>query len=152
MKRKVLNRQCAFLLFIGLPILSYAQNTVIKGKVINNNGDPLSFVNVSLLNTRDSSFIQGTTSKTDGTFELISKSKEGIVKISSIGYKNFFRTFRNSETWTIELQEDSLKLNEVVITSQSLRSFGNKDQIFLSENDRKIGTNALETISCLPQL
>lgn len=49
--------------FIGLPILSYAQNTVIKGKVINNNGDPLSFVNVSLLNTRDSSFIQGTTSK-----------------------------------------------------------------------------------------
>lgn len=151
MKRKVLNRLCAFLLFIGLPILSYAQNTVIKGKVINNNGDPLSFVNVSLLNTRDSSFIQGTTSKTDGTFELISKSKEGIVKISSIGYKNFFRTFRNSETWTIELQEDSLKLNEVVITSQSLRSFGNKDQIFLSENDRKIGTNALETISCLPQ-
>lgn len=101
MKRKVLNRLCAFLLFIGLPILSYAQNTVIKGKVINNNGDPLSFVNVSLLNTRDSSFIQGTTSKTDGTFELISKSKEGIVKISSIGYKNFFRTFRNSETWTI---------------------------------------------------
>lgn len=152
MKQKQLNRVCAFLLFIGfIPILSYAQNTVIKGKVINNNGDPLSFANVSLLNIQDSSFIQGTTCKNDGTFELISKNKQGIVKVSSIGYKNFFRTFRNSETWTIQLQEDSLKLNEVVITSQSLRSFGNKDQIFLSENDRKKGTNALETISCLPQ-
>jgi hypothetical protein len=152
MKQKQLNRVCAFLLFIGfIPILSYAQNTVIKGKVINNNGDPLSFANVSLLNVQDSSFIQGTTCKNDGTFELISKNKQGIVKVSSIGYKNFFKTFRNSETWTIKLQEDSLKLNEVVITSQSLRSFGNKDQIFLSENDRKKGTNALETISCLPQ-
>lgn len=152
MKRMMLNRICAFLLFIGLiPTLIYAQNTVIKGIVIDKNKAPLPYANVSLLNAQDSSFIQGTTSKGDGTFELISKYKEGIVKISLIGYKNYFRTFHDTETWTVKLQEDSLELNEVVITSQSLRSFGNKDQIFLSGNDKKIGTNALETISHLPQ-
>ncbi len=151
MKQKVINRVYGTLFIVLIHTLCYAQNTIIKGKIINKNDVPLSFVNVSLLNVQDSFFVQGTTSKTDGSFEIITKHKEGILKVSSMGYKSFFRTFHGSNTWTIKLQEDSVKLNEVVITSQFIRSSGNKQQLFLSENDKKTGTNALEIISHLPQ-
>lgn len=84
MKQKITNRIYIFLLFIiFIPTSSYSQNTIIKGQVTNNNGAPLPFVSVALLNVQDSSLIQGTISNTDGTFALISKYNEGIVRFSN---------------------------------------------------------------------
>jgi hypothetical protein len=64
----------AFLIF---PIISQAQTSRVLGKVLQEGGEqPLEFANVSLLSAKDSSFVTGTFSDTDGTFELEARPGE----------------------------------------------------------------------------
>ena len=51
----------------------------------------------------------------------------------------------------IILNDDAMLLDEVVVTPQILNTFGNKNQLTLSESSKKVGNNALDAIGSLPQ-
>lgn len=91
-----------------------AQN--VKGKIVDGTGKPLSFANVVLLNRQDSSFVKGTVSGDDGGFLIETSCVNGIIKVSSVGYKTTFKDY-NSEDVTVVLAEDSKMLGEVVVKS-----------------------------------
>lgn len=57
-----------------------------KGKVLDENGEPLPYVNVALLAQKDSTVLGGTTTAEDGTF-TIATDENGILMVAMIGYR-----------------------------------------------------------------
>ena len=108
----------SILLFLSFELLSICQVMAqnVKGKIVDGTGKPLSFANVVLLNRQDSSFVKGTISGNDGGFLIETSCVNGIIKVSSVGYKTTFKDY-NSEDVTVVLAEDSKMLGEVVVKS-----------------------------------
>ena len=55
----------------------------IKGKIVDEKGEPLAFANVVLLNRQDSAFVKGVVSGEDGHFAINSACNNGIIKVTS---------------------------------------------------------------------
>ena len=92
---------------------------IIKGKVVEESSSlPLEFANVILLQKSDSSFIEGTTTDSQGNFALNAKQINNLLKISFLGYKTKLLNIENENIGTITLALDSANiLNEVTITA-----------------------------------
>ena len=59
----------------------------IRGKILTEEKQPIEFANIALL-SEDSTFIQGTCSRSDGSFELLPPAPGNyLLQVSSIGYK-----------------------------------------------------------------
>ena len=93
-----------------------AQNN-ITGKIVDEKGAPLAYVNVVLLNRQDSAFVKGAVSNEDGSFVINSSCNGGIIKVTSIGYKTVFRDCQGENVGIIQLSEDAKMLGEVVVKS-----------------------------------
>ena len=62
----------------------------VGGKIVDENGQPMSFVSVVLLSLPDSTFIQGSVSDDNGDFKLVTPENLGVLKVSSIGYQTLY--------------------------------------------------------------
>ena len=92
-----------------------AQNII--GKVMNTKGEPLAFANVVLLNRTDSAFVKGAVSGEDGSFVIDSSCNDGIIKVTSVGYKTICKDCEGENVGIIKMEEDSKMLGEVVVKS-----------------------------------
>lgn len=89
----------------------------IKGKIVNEKGDPLAFANVVLLNRQDSAFVKGVVSGEDGHFAIDSACNNGIIKVTSVGYKTAWKDCTGENAGVIKMVADSKVLGEVVVKS-----------------------------------
>lgn len=97
-------------------IASFAQT--ITGRVIDELSQPMAFANVMLLNGADSSFIKGAITKDDGTFVIDADCKNGLLKLSSVGYQTIFIAAKQGNVGDIKMQPVSQTLGEVVIKGE----------------------------------
>ena len=124
----------------------------ISGKVVDKDASPIVGVNCILCNLPDSTQITGTTTNLEGLFELrVMEDREYLIQFSFIGYEKVSKICRPGNLCEIVLNEDSMLLDEVVVTPQILNTFGNKDEIMLSQSAKKVGNNALDAIGSMPQ-
>ena len=97
-------------------ILSISANAqTFKGKTINTFGEPLPYANVCLLNCADSSFIQGAVTNDKGEFVINSERKEGILKVSLIGYQTVCKKSTDGDVGSIRMVEGTTMLGEVTV-------------------------------------
>ena len=89
----------------------------IKGKIVNEKGEPLAFANVVLLNRQDSAFVKGVVSGEDGHFAINSACNNGIIKVTSVGYKTAWKDCTGENAGVIKMVADSKVLGEVVVKS-----------------------------------
>lgn len=87
----------------------------VKGKVINEQGEPLIGVNVRV---KGSSI--GTITDINGLFKL-SLPQNGSIIFSYIGYQELEQSISSRDEWQVVLKEDAQTLNEVVVTTQKRR-------------------------------
>ena len=112
-------------------------------------------VSVILKNPKDTAkIVFSTISGMDGGF-LLKGVKNGsyTLEMSCIGYKKHSCPLAVSDSMdlgTVRMQEDLVALKEVVVNADMLKSFGNRDEIFIGKEQLKIGTNALDVIGSLP--
>ena len=100
-----------FLFSLILPFSVFAQNTVIKGKVIDQEGSPLQSVSVNVKGSTS-----GTTTNVEGTFSLSINRKGRIVLIfSSVGFTDKEFVLGNSNEVNIQLEKSDQSLNAVVV-------------------------------------
>ena len=64
----------------------------LKGRLIDNQNQPVAYANVSLLSPADSSLIGGGVSNENGDFVIPTEAYRVIVKCTFIGYKTLLRT------------------------------------------------------------
>lgn len=89
----------------------------VNGKVVDENGDPMPYVNVVMLSMPDSTYVQGGITDEQGVFNLSSLQNGGLVKISYIGYQTLFFNSSTGDLGTITLLPEATLLGEVVVVS-----------------------------------
>jgi len=113
------------LLFLLITRFSLAQ-TIIKGKIQENNGTPVSYATVLLLNGADSLMVKGAVTSESGDFTLpVGKPGKYMVKASSVGYDDFLSSTllisqgqSEVDMGAISLSEAATELGEVVIEAE----------------------------------
>lgn len=109
------------LLFTSFVSLAQTKNGII-GKVFEENNQPIEAATVTLLNPKDSTYIDYTITNTTGYFNL-DKAKEGnyILQISSMGFESFFKNINFNtdllDLKTIVLKEESFALDGITLTA-----------------------------------
>ncbi len=97
-------------------LTSFAKNSQDwKGKVLDENGEPLPYVNVALLAASDSTVLGGTTTDLDGTFTIATDRKDGIIMAAMIGYRTQY--LKPSDGLTIQLEPETEFLQSAVATA-----------------------------------
>ncbi len=97
--------------------LTVSQVTIIKGKIIDEDNQPVSYANIGIVDTQI-----GTASNEQGLFELLISSapEDGILSVSAISYKNFeikLSEITNPLSITITLEHHYIQMDEVVVTA-----------------------------------
>jgi len=106
-------RFSAVLMLGAITTSAFAQETTIKGKITDAaTGDPIPFVNVVFKGTSI-----GTTTDFDGNYKLTTVTPTDSLMASYIGYKSRTKPVvkRTSQTINFQLEEDVMRLREVVI-------------------------------------
>ena len=101
-----------------MSLTAVAKKQDVGGKVIDENGQPLPFVNVVLLSLPDSAFIQGAVTDDNGVFNIVTTQSEGLLKLSSIGYETLYHPYKAADGLTIQMRKDTQMLGEVVVKGQ----------------------------------
>lgn len=107
--------------------------------------ETLPYVNVAILEIADSSLVKGATTDMDGVFTVTGiPAGKYLMRISSIGYQNYFNTFEvsnNTALGTILLKPGSTSLNAVTITaSRPLYAMDGEKMIYNVSEDPSIQT------------
>ena len=87
----------------------------VSGKVFDENKKPIPYANVIILSAKDSTFIVGTTTADDGSFNFKEVTLGNILKASFVGYEPFTTVLSNQGNLTIVLKEDAKMMKEVVV-------------------------------------
>jgi len=86
------------------------------GRVIDEKGEPMPYVNVVLLSLPDSAFVQGAMTDEQGMFKIVTDINQGLFKVTSVGYQTLY--INAGEGLTIQMKEDAKLLSEVVVKGQ----------------------------------
>ena len=95
--------------------VTFAQTKTVSGKVVDEEGRGLPFVNVVLLSLPDSSIVTGTMTDEQGLFEMTTDLNRGVVQLSSLGYKTVHLPVGEVDGQVVHLAEDNAVLAEVVV-------------------------------------
>lgn len=120
----MLKMACVLSLLIVQGLAAAAQS-VVRGKVTDNNNKAVAGANVVLLSARDSAMVKGTITASDGSYSL-EKINPGTYRItgSFIGHKQFYSAefslsaSEGSKDVPVRLEELGVNLNEVVISAK----------------------------------
>ena len=94
---------------ILLSFAVYAQENTVTGKVYDVSGEPIIGASVVIQGTT-----QGTITDMDGAFQLKVQPSQTLV-VSFLGYKDVILPIGNKNNFKVTLEEDSKKLDEVVV-------------------------------------
>ena len=147
MKRLIL-----FSMICLVAIASTAQG--ISGRVIDEQAQPMPFVNVVLVNRADSAFVAGAVTKDDGTFSIATERNDGLLKVSSVGYIIRYIDARQGNVGNIQMQPDTQTLGEVVVKGerpQYKMTTGGMTVDIQNSLLKDVGT-ADDVLSMLPQI
>ena len=86
------------------------------GRVIDEKGEPMPFVNVVLLSLPDSAFVQGGMTDEQGVFKIVTDVNDGLFKVTCVGYETLY--IKAGQDLTIQMKEDTQLLKEVVVKGQ----------------------------------
>lgn len=115
------------------------------GRVLDDNGEPMEFVNIALLNAKDSSYVNGGVSNRSGDFVIPTKEKHVIVRFSYVGYKTLYKLVSVGSMGSIRLFRDAYTLSKVVVKAYK--------PLFQRKEDRIVfNVSELENIEALDVL
>ena len=114
--KKVSLRFAALMAAMMMTMTSFAKTQDWSGRVIDEKGEPMPYVNVVLLSLPDSAFVQGAMTDEQGVFKIVTNVTNGLFKVTSVGYQTLY--FNAGEGLTIQMKEDAQLLSEVVVKGQ----------------------------------
>lgn len=130
------------------------EDVVVNGIVVDKkSGEPLVGAAVAIWN--DGKMIIGTSTDIEGRFRITSPFKDFEVQVSFVGYSllKFQSSQRNLQNMTIELDEDTHTLNDVVVTgfvTKNKQTFtGSVTQMSGVELKQVSGTNLISALAAL---
>ncbi|MBQ6751568.1 MAG: TonB-dependent receptor [Bacteroidaceae bacterium] len=109
-------RFAALMAAMMMTMTMFAKKQDWGGRVIDEKGEPMPYVNVVLLSLPDSAFVQGGMTDMDGVFKIVTDVNEGLFKVTSVGYQTLY--INAGQSLTIQMKEDTQLLSEIVVKGQ----------------------------------
>ena len=100
------------LLLAVLPLNASAQS--LKGKVVDENNEPLAYANV-MLQKADSTYLSGTMTDTLGMFILTPDPAASMLHVSFIGYETYLAPVKGTDFGTIKMSPDTEMLGKAIV-------------------------------------
>lgn len=100
------------LLLAVLPLNASAQS--LKGKVVDENNEPLAYANV-MLQKADSTYLSGTMTDTLGMFILTPDPAASMLHVSFIGYETYLAPVKGMDFGTIKMSPDTEMLGKAIV-------------------------------------
>lgn len=134
------NQKLLFLVVMILISTSIFAQIKVSGTVLDEGGTPLPGASIIELGAQN-----GTTTDFDGNFKFTTRSNNGKIEISYLGYKKLVMAFSSAKSVfkNIKLQPDNNVLNEVVVTALGIK----KEQKKIGYATQKINTEVMENTS-----
>ena len=94
----------------------------LTGTIIDEQGQPVVYANVAILNPADSTLLSGGVSNESGYFAIPYEQEKVLARISYVGYKTVYRLCRQPEMGTIRLQLDNIRLKTVKVSGNAIQN------------------------------
>jgi len=108
-KKKTAKLLCLTIAMQIFAIMSFAQNLSVKGRVLDDKGDPISGASIVVKGAK-----QGSTSDATGSFS-VSVAKGGVLEVSSLNYQKQEIKVTSANQITVNLVSSEKLLGEVVV-------------------------------------
>ena len=90
----------------------------LTGITIDEQGKPVAYANIAILNPADSTLLSGGVSNESGYFAVPYEQEQILARISYVGYKTVYRLCNKSEVGTIRMLPDNYTLKGVVVQGE----------------------------------
>ena len=90
----------------------------LKGTIIDEQGQPVAYANIAILNPSDSTLLCGGVSNESGYFAIPLEQERVLARISYVGYKTIYKLCNNENIGRIRLHPDNYTINGVVIQGE----------------------------------
>ncbi|MDY4952406.1 MAG: carboxypeptidase-like regulatory domain-containing protein, partial [Prevotella sp.] len=124
----------------------------LTGRVVDENGQPMEFVNVAVLNPRDSSFINGGVTTAAGDFVIPCKATDVLVSLTSVGYRRLVRHITTAHAGVLTMRPDAYSLKTVTVKGRRKVEHEDRNVYTFSDEEVKASREAQQLIATLPGL
>ena len=93
-------------------------NRHLTGTIIDEQGQPVAYANIAILNPADSTLLSGGVSNESGYFAVPYEQEQILARISYVGYKTVWRICNQSEMGTIRMLSDTQTLKGVIVKGE----------------------------------
>ena len=90
----------------------------LTGLIVDEQGLPVAYTNVAILNPKDSTLLSGGVSNESGYFAVPYEQERVLARFSYVGYKTIYRLCDKPEVGTIRMRPDNYTLNGVVVQGE----------------------------------
>jgi hypothetical protein len=90
----------------------------LTGITIDEQGKPVAYANIAILNPADSTLLSGGVSNESGYFAVPYEQEQILARISYVGYKTVYRLCNKSEVGMIRMLPDNYTLKGVVVQGE----------------------------------
>lgn len=154
-----MKRFTAFLAFLfSICSLGYGQAT-IKGKVIDQQGQPVSSASVAIYDSSQTDVITGTATDSTGAFEINIDPGSYVLKVTFLSYKPFIRSFEIVRTTTrdfgnIVMEPTNESMGEIIVRGeQSQMEMSFDKRVFnVGKDITSLGGSAVNVLDNVPSL
>ena len=87
----------------------------LTGSIVDEQGQPVAYANIAILNPADSMLLGGGVSNESGYFAIPYELPTVLARISYVGYKNVYKLCRKPEVGIVRLQPDNYTLKGVTV-------------------------------------
>ena len=94
----------------------------LTGTIIDEQGQPVAYANIAILNPTDSTLLCGGVSNESGYFAIPYEQDKVLARISYVGYKTIYKICSQPEVGTIRLQPETIRLNGVQVKGERIVS------------------------------
>ena len=94
----------------------------LTGTIIDEQGQPVAYANVAILNPADSTLLSGGVSNESGYFAIPYEQHKVLARISYVGYKTIYKICSQPEVGTIRLQPETVPLKGVQVKGERIVS------------------------------
>lgn len=128
---------------------------IIMGRCIDKGKNPMIGTNIYITDSDTLHIVYATITDSNGQFKIEGTLiGEYLIHMSTIGFKKKVLELNingDTDLGDVILEEDVQLLDEIVITSNLLKTYGNKDELLISEKLKLQSSNALDAIEMMPQ-
>ena len=122
----------------------------LKGTIVDEQGQPLAYATIAILNPADSTLLTGGVSNESGRFVIPTEAKRVVVKCSFVGYRTYYRNCEAGDIGTIQMRPAEYIINGVTVEGTRIMNYVDKSVHTFTIEQIRQARNVRDLLEHLP--